>query len=155
MFVDNQTRAITPASLRDLLESLVGVGGTLYGNDLTQAVTTAWGPFTAFNGAAGTKGLSAAGGIVTVGSGADGLYSIDVVVSFSSPGAGALELALSKNGAITPFKAKVDVLANKFSQFVITGVGELVEGNTFALAVKASGAATLTIYSAQMRAVRV
>ena len=135
-----------------------GVGGTLDGSDNDQAVTTAWAPFTAYDTSVDTKGIadSIAGGTFTIGSGADGVYTVDATISASFPGTGLIEIALTLNGGLTTFRTAVDILqANKFHQFAVTGTGTLAVGDVIGLGIKGSANATGTFKSAQFRAVRI
>jgi len=154
---DNQARQITPEILRDCFSSLVAVGGTLYSTDVTAPITTAWGAFAGYEASQDTKGLTPdlVNGQFTVGEGAGGLYAVDASVSIVAPANGRVEVALAKNGALTPYRAIVDLAANQARQFVVQGSGDLAEGDTIALTWKGPGNATITVLSAQFRAVRV
>jgi len=153
---DNQARAITPADLRDLAESLVSVAGAVYGASTTFPVTTDWQVFTGYTGQILSGGLTFANGIFTVEEGADGVYNVDAVFSLASPGAGLLQAVVFLNGAATPFAAQVDALqAGKFFQLTILGGGQLNAGDRFGIAVKASGNVTLQVASSQLRAERI
>jgi len=153
---DNEERAIVAEDMRDLLDSVRAVGGTMYGSG-TQSVNTAWQPFAAFAQSIDTRGLTPdfVTGELIVGPGADGLYAVDAIVSLSFPGNGTLELALTKNGNITPFRAIASVATNKPVPFPIVGSGMLVEGDRIGLSIRGSGSATGSVESCQFRAIRV
>lgn len=148
---DNNTRAITPANIRDVIDSL-GVGGVLFGNGLTQAITTSWAPFTAFDSTLNTRGVSAdtGTGLFTLGAGADGFYHVSVCMTLDIPGNGWINLALSLNGGLTNFRTgEITVTANEAQQFVILGSGSLSAGDTVGVAIDGSGSATANVNSAQ------
>ena len=78
---DNEEWGITPAMLRDAFDSLVGIGGTMYGNDVDPVnVTAAWQPFEWFTNSIDTKGLTEdlTQGHFTLAAGAGGVYAVDV-----------------------------------------------------------------------------
>lgn len=155
-FEDNQTRGITAAKIRDLLDSLVAVGGTMFGNDVPMALTGGWQPFEWFEQSIDTKGLTEdlTQGHFTIGAGANGVYAVDTTVALSSNQPGTLSLAITKNGQLTPYRVSRDVAANDTGSVSITATGTLAAGDTVGLAIDASGAATVQLEFAQFRAFR-
>lgn len=153
LFADNAQRQINAERLRDFLESL-GIGGTMYGTDETQSITTSWQTFAAYDASIDTRGVTedTDAGTFTIGAGADGFYNVVFVATMDIPGNGQIELRFVKNGNPTPFRTgAIDVNANEPRQFVIVGSGELAETDTVAVQIRGSGTATATVNSAQLQ----
>ena len=154
---DNEEWQITPEVLRVAFGSLVAVGGTMYGNDQTLPLTTAWQPFPSFTNSIDTKGLTEdlPNGQFTVQAGADGVYAVDVSLGVFSAFAGWVEIAVTKNGNLTPYRSRRTMTAGGDGVFGIVGSGDLVAGDTVGLAVRGSGTADITSRNAQFRALRI
>jgi hypothetical protein len=157
IFSDNVNRDITPQDLRDLVDSLVAVGGTMFANAKPIALAGGWEEFAWFDQSIDTKGLAEdlLLGHFTVQTGADGLYAVDTTVSLSSQAPGTLQLAITKNGSLTPYRVKRDVSANDTGSVSITATGPVIAGDTIGLAINAQGAANVDLEFAQFRAIRV
>ena len=150
-------REITPEVYEDILFSLKSVGGTLFVSGGSMPVTTNWAAVTAWSNSIDTKGLNedlVAGNFV-VGTGAGGVYAVDVSMSILAPGNGWIEIAVTKNGGLTPYRAKRQMVINNDGSFGIVGSGNLVSGDTIGLAVRASGNATVDVTYGQYRAIRI
>jgi len=157
-FADGQLRGVTAEKVRNLLDSLNSVGGTLYGNDDdTVALTTAWQPFEWFSNSIDTKGLTEdlTQGHFILAAGADGVYAVDVSLGLFSNIAGWVEIAVTKNGGLTPYRSRRTLTAGGDGVMGIVASGNLVAGDTVGLAVRASGTATITLRNGQFRAVRI
>ena len=154
---DNQTRSITPENIRDFADSVIGVGGTMYATDVTLDVTAAWEPITVFTNSIDTKGLTddLVNGVFTVDAGADGTYLVFGILNIDSAFGGDISVALTKNGAITPYITTYTVQAGVKVPFIISGTGDLAEGDTIGFGVKASGSASVTLVHGSLRASRI
>ncbi|MBT8115843.1 MAG: hypothetical protein KJP04_10690 [Arenicella sp.] len=154
---DNQTRAITEETLRDAFESLVAVGGTMYGSAVDITATTAWQPFAWFTASIDTNGLTEdlTQGHFTLGAGAGGVYAVDASLGIFSNFAGWVEIAVTKNGNLTPYRKKRSLTAGGDGEFGIPASGNLADGDTVGLAMRASGNATITLVDGQFRAFRI
>jgi len=141
----------------DSVDSRFAVGGTMYVNDVDIDVTTAWAPFIWFSASIDTKGLQEdlAQGHFTILAGADGTYAVDVALGIASNFAGWTEIAVTKNGALTPYKAKRSLTAGGSGVTAIVASGNLAETDTFGLAIRGSGNATVQCESCQFRGIRV
>jgi len=157
ILADNQTRSITPADLRDLLDSLSAVGGTMYGNGQDIDVTTTWQPFASFTNSIDTKGLTEdlTQGHFTLGTGADGVYAVDASLGIFSNFAGWVEIAITKNGNLTPYRKKRSLTAGGDGEFGIPASGNLAAGDTVGLAIRGSAAGTITLVNGQYRVIRI
>ncbi len=153
---DNQTRDIDAAKLRDVVESIMAVGGTMYCDDEPIALTGAWQPFSAFTQSIDTKGLneSFSDGHFTVGAGAGGVYTVAAKVNLTAPGPGTIMIAVTKNGALTPFRDSLTFATGEDKSLVVFGSGSLADGDTVGLAIDSSAAATVNIDFAQFRVSR-
>jgi hypothetical protein len=154
---DGQLFQITPANIRDVLDSLNAVGVTLYGDELPQAVTTSWALFTAWEAAADSRGLTpnVAAGTITVDPGAGGVYAVDAVVSVLTAANATIELAVFRNGSLSPYRGVVYANSGQARQITLSGSGNLAAGDVVGLAIKASGTGTLTVHNAALRLIRV
>ncbi len=154
---DNNQRAISPEKVRDLVDSLMAVTGTMYGNDQTVDVTTTWQPLVAFTTSIDTYGLQEdlVAGEFIVQSGGDGVFNVDASLGVYSAFAGWLEFAITKNGLLTPFLKKRTLTAGGDGVFDIVGSGNLAEGNTSGIAIRASGNGSVTLTNGQFRLTRV
>ncbi len=157
VLADNEELNITPADLRDIVDSVTAIGGTLHGTDVTEDITAAWAPFAAFDSSIDTKGITEdlVAGTFTIGAGADGVYAVDASICVESPAAGRIDVSLTRNGVATPYRAVIEVSANQTSQFVVQGTGNLAAGDEIGLAWKGSGSTTLTVPACQLRAIRI
>ena len=155
-FADGQFRANSAARIRNLIDSKFAVAGTMYATDETFNVTTAWGVFNVFTASIDTKGVTEdlVNGRFTVGAGAGGTWAVDFQASTTSIVTGWVEVALTKNGALTPYRSRrrVDDTDGSFS---IPATGNLAVGDTFGVAIRGQGNATITVNSAQLRGIRV
>ena len=165
---DNQVRAITPEALRDAIDSGYAVGGTLYGNSndpddsgdrINMNMASGWQPFEWFTDSIDTKGVSEdlTQGHFTVGAGADGLYKVDVAIGVTSGIAGWIEIAITKNGALTPYRMRRSLTAGGTGSFSLAGSGSVAEGDTIGLAIRPSGTPptdTVAMSSGQFRVFR-
>jgi hypothetical protein len=156
-FADNQERAITEQDIRNLVDSMTAVGGVMYLAGESFGVTTSWQPFTAWTDSTDTKGIAEdfLDGTFTIEAGADGAYAIDVSIGVTAPGNGWIEFALAKNGTLTPFRMKQTMAAGDDGSLSIHGGAAFVEGDTLAVAVRASGNATVVLSNGQFRAIRI
>ena len=73
----------------------------------------------------------------------------------SSNMAGWIEMAVTKNGALTPYRSRRTMTAGGDGVMGIVASGDLVAGDTVGLAVRASGAASIILRNGQFRAVRI
>lgn len=148
---------IDPQDIRDLVMSL-GVGGTMYANDVPLDVTGAWAPVTAFTNSIDTSGITddLVTGEFVIGAGADGVFGVSTSMGIFYPVGpdGWVEFAITKDGALTPYRAKVTLSAGGDEIAPIIGSGNLAEGDRIGLAVRASGVASLTLNNGQFRAIR-
>lgn len=151
--VDNATRAITPEHLRNFADSVMAVGGSMYINDTTMGVTTSWQAISGYSNSADTKGITEnlTTGIYTIGTGADGPYMVSAMICLSSPATGDLDLAITKNGSLTPYQVTYTATANSKQPFPIFGGGNLVAGDEIAIAIKAAGNITIDLIHASFR----
>lgn len=156
-FADGQEFTIDPQKFRDLIDSLIGIGGTMFGNGVDINLTAAWQPFSWFTNSIDTKGLAEdlAQGQFTLQAGADGVYAVDASLGLFSNLAGWVEIAITKNGNLTPYRKKRTLTAGGDGEFGIPASGDLVAGDTVGLAIRASGTATITCVNGQFRAIRV
>ena len=142
-FTNSGPRQITAEMLRDFANSVIGVAGTLYASDVSVAVTTAWAAIQ-FTNSIDTKGLTPelADGRFLIESGAGGVYKVEASLCFDSASNGEIQLALVKNGALTPYVTTYSVIAGKKLALPLSGTGNLADGDTIGVAIKASGNAT-------------
>lgn len=156
-FADNQTRNITEENLRNLADSLIAVGGTMYASGETVSITTGWQPFAAFTASIDTKGLTEdlPNGQFTLSAGAGGVYAVDASLGIYSNFAGWIEIAITKNGALTPYRKKRTLTAGGDGEFGIPASGDLADGDTVGLAIRGSGNADVTLTDGQFRAFRI
>ena len=154
---DNDSGAITEKILRDIVDSLIGIGGTMYAAEETIAITTSWAPFAFFTNSIDTKGLSEDldAGHFTLGAGADGVYAVDTSLNVFSPFAGWVEIAITKNGALTPYRDVQDITTDGRAKLSIPASGNLAAGDTIGLAIRGSGNANITMTSGQFRTIRI
>ncbi len=157
LFADNSQREINAQMIRDFVKSVIGIGGTMYANDQTISITTNWEPVTVWTDSIDTKGLSEdlVTGTFTIATGADGVYAVDVSTGIFSAFAGWVEIALTKNGALTPYRKKRTLTAGGDGEFGIPGTGNLAAGDNIGLAIRGSGNADIILTSGQYRAVRI
>ena len=155
--VDNTARAITPLQLRNFADSVMAVGGSMYCNNTTLNVTTSWAAISEYTNSVDTKGVteSLANGTYTIDAGADGAYMVSAMICISSPNTGDLELAITKNGGLTPYQVAYTAVANQKMPFPIFGGGVLVEGDEIAIAIKAAGNVTVDLIHASLRLSRI
>ena len=153
---DNDSGVITPEVLRNVVDSLIGIGGTMYGNDEVLPVTTAWAAFPAFTASIDTKGITEdlPNGQFTIGAGGDGVYFVDASLGVFSAFSGWIEIAVTKNGNLTPYRKKRTLTAGGDGEFGIPASGNLVAGDTVGLAIRASGNADVTLTNGQYRVIR-
>jgi hypothetical protein len=143
---DNQTRSITPSHIRDLVDSVIAIAGTMYASGVDLDITTAYvpaAPFPFFTNSIDTKGLTEdlTKGHFTVTKG--GVYKAEATLCIDSPFNGEITLAIVKNGALTPYEVTYTVTSGVKIPFLVSGTGTLVDGDTVGLAIKGSGNATL------------
>ena len=153
LFAEGQFRTIISSNVRDFLDSL-GVGGTMYGTDGSQGITTSWQVFTAYDGSIDTRGVNedTGAGTFTIQAGADGFFSVVFACTLDIPGNGQIEFRFSKNGNATPFRTgAIDVDNGIPRQFIIVGNGSLVDGDVVAVQIRGSASATATVNSAQLQ----
>jgi len=148
-------RQITAEILRNLIDSVIGVAGTLYASDISVAVTTAWAAIQ-FTDSIDTKGLTPelTDGRFLIESGAGGVYKVEASLCFDSAINGEVQLALVKNGLLTPYMVTYSVIANKKLALPLSGTGNLADGDTIGVAIKASGNATVTLVHGSLIATR-
>ena len=156
-FADNAARSITPENIRDFADSVIGIGGTMFASDVPLAITASWEPITAFTDSIDTKGLTEdlVNGVFTVDAGADGTYLVFGILNIDSAFAGDISVALTKNGALTPYQTTYTVQAGIKVPFIISGSGNLEAGDTIGFGVKGSGSASVTLVHGSLRASRV
>lgn len=156
-FVDNSSRAITPTKLRDFADSVMAIGGTLYANDVILSVGTSWTAVDVFTNSIDTKGLTEnlLNGEFAIDPGADGTYMVYSQLCLDSDQTGDLDLAIVKNGSLTPYQVTYRAVAGIKSPFPISGTGNLVAGDTIALALRAPAAATVTLVHGSLRLTRI
>jgi hypothetical protein len=155
-FADGQFRTMTAQKIRNFLASL-GVGGTMFALEVPLSITAAWEPVTIFTDSVDTRGINEdlVTGEFVAGAGADGVFAVDVAVGLNYM-AGApvsLDFAITKNGALTPYRMPRDMSAGDSGSVSIVGSGNLVEGDRIGLAVKGSAIAAMTA-TVQYRAIR-
>ena len=126
-------------------------------SDVPLAITAGWEPITAFTDSIDTKGLTEdlVNGVFTVDAGGDGTYLVFGILNIDSAFAGDISVALTKNGALTPYQTTYTVQAGIKVPFIISGSGNLVEGDTIGFGVKGSGAASVTLVHGSLRASRI
>ena len=153
-FTNSGPRQITAEMLRDFANSVIGVAGTLYASDVSVAVTTAWAAIQ-FTNSIDTKGLTPelADGRFLIESG--GVYKVEASLCFDSAFNGEIQLALVKNGALTPYVTTYSVIAGKKLALPLSGTGNLADGDTIGVAIKASGNATVTLVHGSLIATRI
>ena len=155
-FADGQLRGIDAQKLRDFLASM-GVGGTMFATEVPLDVTGAWAPLDIFTESIDSRGINEdlATGEFVIGAGADGVFAVDVNlgVNYAAGPTGWIEIAITKNGALTPYHMKRTLTAGGDESMGVLGSGNLAEGDRVGLAVRASGTATLTA-TVQLRALR-
>lgn len=156
-FADNVNRDITEENLRDFAESVMAVGGTMYATNVSLDITANWAPITVFTDSIDTKGITEdlVNGVFTIGSGADGTYLVFAVLNIDSTFAGDISVALTKNGALTPYQSTYTVQTGIKVPFIISGSGNVAAGDTLGLGVKGSGSATVTLVHGSLRASRI
>ena len=143
--------------VKNLSDSVFAVGGTMYLDaDTPIDLTTAWQPFQWFSHSIDTKGLNEdlAAGTFTTQAGAGGLYKVVTTIGILSAFSGWVQIALTKEGALTPFKSKRTLVSGVSGNIGVLGSGNIADGETFGLAIRASGAATVTCESGQLMAWR-
>jgi hypothetical protein len=152
-----ESNEITAEKIRDFIDS-IGVGGTMFANDVSLDVTGVWTPVTIFTNSIDTRGISddLVTGEFVIGAGADGVFAVDVVIGISYPAGpdGWVEFAITKNGALTPYRMRQSIVAGFEASAPLIGSGNVVAGDRLGLAVDAAGAASLTITAIQYRALR-
>ena len=148
---------LTAAKIRDFIESL-GVGGTMYASDVPLPVTGSWVPVATFTDSIDTHGITEdlVTGEFVIGAGADGVYGVSVAMGVFYPAgpSGWVEFAITKNGVLTPYRAKTTLAAGEDVILSIVGSGNLAEDDRLGLKVRASGATTLTLTNGQLRTIR-
>ena len=150
-------RDVVPNLFSDLNDSLFAVGGTMYLDaDTPIDLTTAWQPFQWFSHSIDTKGLNEdlAAGTFTTQAGAGGLYKVITTIGILSTFSGWVQIALTKEGVPTPFKSKRTLVSGVSGNIGVLGSGNIADGENFGLAIRASGAATVTCESGQLMAWR-
>jgi len=154
---DNVERDITPEDIRNFVDSVIAIGGTMYATNVPLDITASWAPITVFTDSIDTKGLTEdfLTGEFTVGTGAGGTYLVFAVLNIDSAFSGDIDVVLTKNGALTPYISTYTVQAGIKVPFIISGTGDLVDGDTIGLGVKGSGAATVTLVHGSLRASRI
>lgn len=155
-FADGQFRTITAQKIRDFIASL-GIGGTMYASAVPFPVTGAWAQVDIFTNSVDTRGINEdlATGEFVIGAGADGVFAVDMNLGiyYDTGPSGWIELAITKNGAITPYRMKQTITADGDDSMGLLGSGNLVAGDRIGLAVRAAGSTTLTA-TIQFRALR-
>lgn len=140
--------AITAAKLRDLLDSLLSVGGVLetsIGVDLP--VTTSWAAVTIMDESRDTKGVSAnlSLGELVVASGGGGWWKVNGWIYLTFPVSGWLELSLTHNGGLYGFAPRYQIEADVPALLSLpVNAGALVAGSRFGLGIRGQGSATAT-----------
>jgi hypothetical protein len=156
-FADGQLRTITAQKIRNLIASL-GVGGTMYANNVILPVTGTWEPVTIFTNSIDSRGIAddLPAGEFVIGAGADGVFAVDVAVGISYPVGpiGWMEFAITKNGALTPYRMRRTLTSGDEGSLSIIGSGNVIAGDRLGLAVDAAGSANIDITSIQYRALR-
>jgi hypothetical protein len=154
---DNMLRAITPLKLRNFADSVMAVGGSMYCNNATLDVTTSWAAIAEYTNSVDTKGVTEnlANGTYTIDAGADGAYMVSAMICIDSPNTGDLDLAITKNGVLTPYQVTYTAIANQKMPFPIFGGGVLAEGDEIAVAIKGQGNVTVDLIHASLRLSRV
>ena len=169
-FADGKLRGVdgvTASANRDVIDSL-GVGGTLFGtsNDpddpldrINMNMTSGWQVFSWFTNSIDTKGLTEdlSQGHFTLGTGTDGNIKVGATLSVTSEIAGWIEIAVTKNGALTPYIMRTNLTENGTECFSVLGSGDAVAGDTIGLAVRPSGAPptdTVALMGGQFRVFR-
>lgn len=157
-FADGQQRTITAEKIRDLLDSVKGVGGILYASGVTLPVTTSWAPTSALDSVRATRGLTydLPTATFTIPAGSDGMYLVDVSFGVETTVSGWLEIGLSKNGQAPFSKKRRSLTVGNIGAFDISDGEQFAEGDTLTLAIRASGNAPtqVTLIDGTFRAVR-
>jgi hypothetical protein len=148
---------LTAEKIRDLIASL-GVGGTMFANNQTLPLTGTWTPVTIFTNSIDSYGIAddLPAGEFVIGAGADGVFAIDVAIGISYPAGptGWLEFAITKNGAVTPYRMRRHLVAGDEGSMSIVGSGNLAAGDRVGLSVDAAGNGSVDVTSIQYRALR-
>jgi hypothetical protein len=156
-FADGQLRGITAEKIRNFIDSM-GIGGTLYANDVPLDVTGVWTPVTIFTNSIDSRGITEdlVTGEFVIGVGADGVFAVDVVIGLSYPAGptGWVEFAITKNGTLTPYRMRQTITAGFEAPIPLIGSGDVEAGDRLGLAVDAAGAASLNITAIQYRVIR-
>jgi len=169
-FADGKLRGVdgvAAVSIRDFIDSL-GVGGTLYGtsvdpddplNRINMNLVTGWQPFEWFTNSIDTKGLNEdlSQGHFTLGAGTDGNIKVGATLGVTSDIDGWVEIAITKNGALTPYRMRRTLTAGGTGCFSVLGSGQAAAGDTVGLAIRPSGsppADTVALMAGQFRVFR-
>jgi len=148
---------IVAEKIRDLIKSVMAVGGVMDGAGETISMTTSWAPLAAFTHSSDTKGITEDldTGQYTILSGGAGFFAIDVSLGVYSSYAGWIEIAVSKNGGLTRYKKKRTMTAGGDGVFDIPAGLSLAEGDIVGIAVRGSGTADVTMTDGQFRVIRI
>jgi len=161
VFTDDALRGeaseITAEKLRDFVTSVMAVGGVMYGSGQPIAMTTSWAPLTAFTASSDSKGIAEdfVTGRYTIMPGADGLFAIDVSLGIYSDYAGWIEIAVTRDGSLTPFRKKRTMTAGRDGVFDMPVGLSLEQGDRVGVAVRGSGNATVTMTDGTFRVIRI
>ena len=157
-FADGQLRTVSASKVRSLIDSL-GVGGTMFANNVPLALTGVWTPVTVFTNSIDSRGITEdlVTGEFVIGAGADGVFAIDVAIGISYPSGpdGWVEFAVTKNGALTPYRSRRKLIAgDEGSMPPIVGSGDVIAGDRIGLSVDAAGNGSIDLTTIQYRALR-
>jgi len=153
----NGQRQITGQNLADFANSVMAVAGTLFATNAQVDLTAAWLPFAFFTDSIDTKGLTPdiPNGRFSLDAGAGGVYKAESSLCFDSAFNGEVTIALVKNGVLTPYVSTYSVIAGKKLACPISGTGDLADGDTIGLGIKASGNATITLVHGSLIVTRI
>jgi hypothetical protein len=141
-------RGVDAALIQDMLDSMKGVGGVMFAADVDPLpITSDWAPVTVMTGVRSTRGITEdlAGGLFTIGPGADGPYALDISFGIESQIAGWIEIGFTKNGQAPFSKTRRSLTAGGWGVFGIPDGIDLAEGDTIGIGIRGSGNAPTQI----------
>jgi len=151
-------RGTSGSLLQDILDSVKGVGGVMFANDIVIPITPNWAPVAVFTGNRDTRGLvpDLDNGLFTIEAGADGPYALDVSFGLESNIAGWVEIGLSKNSQAPFSKMRRSLTPGGWGVFGIPDGISLASGDTIGVGIRGSGNAPnqVTLVDGAFRALR-
>ena len=141
-FASGVFREHTAEKIRDLIDSLTGVGGVMSGSNNILDIEDTYKPFDGFDTSIDTKGVTDNVPVAeyTFQAGADGIYALDVSLGIETgPTGGTIDISLFKNGTQLIFNRTRAFATNDQGSMDIAGGFRFAATDTIQLGMKASG----------------